>query len=115
MEKELKNTLPIMGVEHDCILSKQGEVTVVFSVSLPEVFTLSDEDYENLHQAWVKAIRLLPKDSVLHKQDWFLRQRITSDGQAQSSFLSNAAARYFQGRPYLRHDCILYLTRKPQG
>ena len=74
MEKELKNILPIMDIEHDCILSKQGEYTVAYRVQLPEIFTLSDEDYENMHQAWVKAIRVLPKDSVLHKQDWFTLQ-----------------------------------------
>jgi hypothetical protein len=115
MEKELKNIMPLMGLEQDCILSKQGEFTVAFRISLPEVFTLSDEDYENLHQAWVKAIRVLPKDSVLHKQDWFLRKAINNEGIAQNSFLSTAAARYFKGRPYLQHDCILYLTRKPEG
>lgn len=115
MEKELKDILPIMGVEQDCILSKQGEFTVVFRVTLPEIFTLSDEDYENLHQAWIKAIRILPKDSVLHKQDWFIRRRYETEKQTKyQSFLSESSERYFSGRPYLQHDCLLYLTKKPE-
>ena len=69
----LDDLLPIMDVEHDCILSKQGDVTVVFKADLPEIFTLSDQEYEAFHQAWVKAIKVLPKFSVLHKQDWFLQ------------------------------------------
>jgi conjugation system TraG family ATPase len=116
MEKQLKDILPIWGVEQDAILSKQGEFTLAFRISLPEVFTLSDEDYENLHQAWVKAIRVLPKDSVLHKQDWFLKRELkASEGNKPTSFLSKAAETYFEGREYLEPDCILYLTRKPQA
>ncbi|PWK72929.1 conjugation system TraG family ATPase [Mucilaginibacter oryzae] len=115
MEKELKNILPIMGIEHDCILSKQGEYTVAYRVQLPEIFTLSNEDYENMHQAWVKAVRVLPKDSVLHKQDWFTQRKVTAGEEKNQNFLSAAAQNYFEGRPYLQHDCLLYLSKKPQG
>ena len=88
MEKELKDILPVMGIEHDCILSKQGDVTIVFKVSLPEIFTLSDEDYETLHQAWVKAIRVLPKDSILHKQDWFIERQYRASKTSAGTRLS---------------------------
>ncbi len=116
MEKVLKDLLPLMGVEQDCILSKQGEFTVVFKVVLPEVFTLSDEDYENLHQAWVKAIKVLPKESILHKQDWFMRRQYHADAtDKEKSFLGQSSARHFEGRPFLEHDCLLYLTKKPSG
>lgn len=104
-----------MGVEHDCILSKQGEYTIAYRVQLPEVFTLSDEDYENMHQAWVKAIRVLPKDSVLHKQDWFLQKRYQPDDQGKGNFLKESAGRHFKGRQFLQHDCLLFLTKKPTG
>lgn len=116
MGKELKDIFPIMGVEHDCILSKQGEFTVVFKATLPEVFTLSDEDYERLHQAWVKAIKVLPKDSVLHKQDWFVQQKYEAGVKKKTgSFLSESSDRYFTGRPFLKHDCYLMLTKRPAG
>lgn len=39
MEKVLDDILPIMDVEHDCILSKQGDVTIVFKADLPELNT----------------------------------------------------------------------------
>jgi conjugation system TraG family ATPase len=113
MEKELKHILPIMGVEHDCILSKQGEYTVAYSVQLPEIFTLSDEDYENMHQAWIKAIRVLPKDSVLHKQDWFTQKSYQPEEAGRETFLKQSAGKYFEGRNFLAHDCLVYLTKKP--
>jgi len=116
MEKELKDILPVMGIEHDCILSKQGDVTIVFKVELPEIFTLSDEDYETLHQAWVKAVRVLPKDCVLHKQDWFIEKNYSAEKSSKEpGFLKKAADRFFSGRPYRQHDCYLLLTKKPAG
>lgn len=112
----MKEILPVMGIEHDCILSKQGEFTIVFKVDLPEVFTLSDEDYETMHQAWVKAVRVLPKDSILHKQDWFI-ERVYQAEQTNKAqgFLKKAGERYFSGRPYRQHDCYILLTKKPEG
>lgn len=116
MERELEDILPIMDVENDCILSKMGDVTVVFKAELPEIFTLSDQEYEAFHQAWVKALRILPPHTVFHKQDWFLGSSFEADFEKQDqSFLSRSSDRFFNERPYLRHSCYLMLTRKPAG
>ena len=64
MEKLLDDILPILDVEHDLILSRQGDVTIVFRAQLPELFTLSEPQYEAFHQTWVKAIRVLPNRAV---------------------------------------------------
>jgi conjugation system TraG family ATPase len=116
MEKWLKDILPIMGVEHDCILSKQGDVTIGFEVTLPEIFTLSNEDYEAFHQAWIKAIKILAKQTVFHKQDWFTERKYQPDfSKDDISFLSRSSDRFFNERPYLDHKCYIYLTKKPAG
>lgn len=81
MEKWLDELIPLMGIEHDCLLSKAGDITVAFSLELPELFTLSDKDYEAFHQAWIKSIKVLPKHSIFHKQDWF------TDAQYRADFL----------------------------
>lgn len=116
MEKMIDDILPIMDVEHDCILSKQGDVTVVFKAELPEIFTLSDQEYEAFHQAWLKAIKLLPKFSVFHKQDWFIDSKFEPDFTSEdSSFLTRSSERFFNERPFLDHSCYLFLTKKPAG
>jgi conjugation system TraG family ATPase len=115
MEKKMKDILPIMGVEHDCILSKQGDVTVAFEVVLPELFTLSDQEYEALHQALIKAIKILPRYSVFHKQDWFTESRYKADfTKEDNSFLSGSSERFFNERPYLDHRCYIFITQKPK-
>lgn len=116
MEKVLEDIYPIMGVEHDAILSRQGDVTLVFEVQLPEIFTLSISDYEGIHQALVKAIKVLPKHSILHKQDWFIQRKCNAAGEDEEmTFLSKRSDMFFEGRPYLEHTCYLMLTKKPQG
>lgn len=116
MEKMIDDILPIMDVQHDCILSKQGDVTVVFKAELPEIFTLSDQEYEAFHQAWLKAIKLLPKFSVFHKQDWFIDSKFEPGFTSEdSSFLTRSSERFFNERPFLDHSCYIFLTKKPAG
>lgn len=45
----IEKMFPILNVESNLILSKQGDVTLGFKVKLPEIFTLSAKDYEELH------------------------------------------------------------------
>lgn len=113
---EAKMILPVYKVEKDCILSRQGDITVGFKVELPEIFTLSDREYDAYHQGWVKAIKLLPAHTVFHKQDWFTSSTYKADfDTARDSFLSRSSERFFNERECLDHCCYVFLTKKPSG
>lgn len=110
--EELEKKLPIYKVEQDCIISLYADITVAYKVELPEVFTLSEQDYENLHQTWVKAAKLLPKFSILHKQDWFIEENYKPELESENlSFLNRSFERHFNERPFLNHYCYLFLTK----
>lgn len=112
---ELEKVLPIWKLENNCILSKNGDITLCFELSLPEIFTLSVEDYESLHSAWLKAIKVLPVNSILHKQDRFTTAKYVSDfSDTADNFLKQSGQRFFNERPYLEHECYLMLTLKPK-
>jgi conjugation system TraG family ATPase len=115
MERELSELLPVYGIEDGCILSKQGDFTLAFRVHKPEIFTLSPEQYETLHQVFVKAIRVLPPHSILHLMDWFLTDRYTGQFEGEKSFLAQSSERFYAERPWLRHESYLFLTKKPAG
>lgn len=116
MEKRIEDILPIIGVERDCIISAQGDITVAYKVDLPEIFTLSNEEYEAFHHTWVKAIKVLPKFSVFYKQDWFTGKKFKpEEGEDEKTFLSRSSDRFFNERPYLDHSCYIYLTKKAEG
>ncbi|MCE7053911.1 TraG family conjugative transposon ATPase [Algoriphagus sp. AGSA1] len=116
MERLLEKHFPILSIEQDCILSKMGDITVAYQAILPEIFTLSDRDYEAFHQAWIKAIKTLPKNSILHKQDWFTESSHQADfSKDNQSFLNRSSERFFHERPFLAHSCYLFLTLKPKN
>jgi conjugation system TraG family ATPase len=112
--KKLFDILPVYGVEYNAILSKMGDITVAFKVQLPELFTMSNDEYEAFHHAWIKAIKVLPVNSVLYKQDWFTEAKYKASFQQEdNSFLSRSSERFFNERPYLDHSCYIMLTKKP--
>lgn len=112
----IEKIMPLYKVQHQAILSAQGDITIAFEAILPDIFTQSDRDYEAYHQAFVKAIKVLPKFSIFHKQDWFTEAAYRADfDKAGDSFLSRSSERFFNERPYLAHRCYIFLTKKPDG
>jgi conjugation system TraG family ATPase len=156
MQAQLSERLPILEVSADCIVSKMGDVTIALELTKPEIFTLGEADYEMLHQALVKAMKVLPEGTVFHMQDTYRRDAYRSVGDTKGAdrketgmngverkevgtkgegtenaaakgaggdgsvpvgggFLAKASDRFFEGRPFLRHRCRVFLTRKPPG
>ncbi|NDV84518.1 TraG family conjugative transposon ATPase [Bacteroides sp. 51] len=108
----LESKFPLLAVEHDCIISKDADITVAYRVELPELFTVTSAEYEAIHSAWLKAIKVLPNYSIVHKQDWFIEESYTPDIQKdEMSFLSRSFERHFNERPFLNHTCYLFLTK----
>lgn len=106
----IEKILPIYQVEHDALLSAYGDITIVYEVVQPDIFTLSGNDYENYHQSWIRAARVFGKYTILHKKDIYRRNTYRAD-KANRSFLSAAADRYFTGRTCLDHHCYILVTK----
>ena len=108
----LESKLPLLAVEYGCIISKDADITVCYEVTLPELFTVTSAEYEAMHAAWCKAIKVLPHFTVAHKQDWFVSENYKPELQKDDlSFLDRSFERHFNERPYLAHKCYLYLTK----
>ncbi|MDV3950339.1 conjugal transfer protein TraG [Elizabethkingia anophelis] len=108
----LENKFPLLAVENNCILSKDADITVCFKVRLPELFTVASAEYEAIHSAWHKAIKTLPDFTVIHKQDWYIKESYAPDLVIEDqSFLSKSYQRHFNERPFLNHYCYLFLTK----
>lgn len=115
-ERDMQAVFPLWKLEKGVLLSKSGDATVALKIDLPEIFTLSEQEYESLHMTWLKAIKVLPPGSILHKQDWFTSERYAASAQrSQGNFLQQSSDRFFNERPYLAHQCYLYLTLKAPG
>jgi hypothetical protein len=97
----IEKILPVYKVEHNAILSRQGDITIGWQLHLPEIFTRSAQEYEAGHQALVKAIKVLSPYTTVHQQDVYMQALSSGNGELD--------------RPYLDHRCYLYLTKKPAG
>ncbi len=108
----LESKFPLLRVENNCIISKFADITAAYRVTLPELFTLTAEEYEALHGAWLKALKVLPDYTVVHKHDFFIEERYTAPEEgSERSFLARSYERHFNERPYLRHTCYLFVTK----
>jgi conjugation system TraG family ATPase len=108
----IESKFPLLAVEHDCIISKDADITVAYRVELPELFTVTNTEYEAIHSSWAKAVKVLPEYCVMHKQDWFVRETYKpATDKDDMSFLSRNFEKHFNERPFLNHSCFLFLTK----
>jgi len=108
----LEQKFPLLAVEENCILSKDADITACFAVSLPELFTVGSAEYEAIHAAWHKAVKTLPDFTVVHKQDWYIKENYAPDLMDEGlSFLGKSYRQHFNERPFLNHYCYLFLTK----
>jgi conjugation system TraG family ATPase len=115
MWAELDRRLPIAEIAADLIVSKMGDVTAAFDVTKPEIFTLSRSEYEQMHLAYVKALRIMPSNTVFLQQDIYWKEQYQAVTEKDSSFLGTANEAFFNGKPRIRHYSRVYLTLKPRG
>jgi conjugation system TraG family ATPase len=112
MPIQLSERLPILEIDEDCILSKRGEPSVVYELFKPELFSPSAEELTTQHQAWTKAIALLPYGVTVTLQDWYTQSSFEANFDAESAtqFLTRSSDYHFHERPYLVHRCFCIIT-----
>lgn len=65
-----------------------------------------------IHSAWHKAVKTLPDHTIVHKQDWFIKENYNPDINGEGlSFLGKSYQQHFNERPFLNHYCYLFLTK----
>ena len=114
MEKWIDKHTPIAAIEHDSILSKNGDITICFRAQYPECFTRSNDEYEGMNAARIKAINVLPANTLFVQQDTYRSNKVCNEPSGKS-FLSDASNRFFEGRNYREHECIISLVRMPHN
>ena len=104
--------LPVAGVKDGAVLSKRGDVTVGFEVTLPPAFSLGTAGYEALNDAFASAVAALrdaPFWVMIHRQDVYRNAAVPAGG-GDGTLLGDAEAGHFAGREYLTHRHFLFLT-----
>lgn len=79
-----------------------------YRLNLPEIYTLTEKDFESIHDQWFQTLKLLSNGTVVHKQDIFLKKEFDATVLPNNTFLSNATSSYFAKREYIDHNSYLF-------
>jgi conjugation system TraG family ATPase len=99
---------PIIDIQDNIIFANNGNVILCYECILPEIYSLSEKDYEDIHGTWFQSLKSLPIGTVVHKQDVYLKTAYTSEELPYSSFLERATHDHFKGREYIDHRSYLF-------
>lgn len=109
MEKiDLFSQHPIADIQSNIVFANNGNVVLCFEGILPEIYSLSEKDFEDIHSTWFQAIKSLPIGCVIHKQDIYTKKPYSSKNLPKTTFLAKATHQHFKGREYMEHRCLLF-------
>lgn len=99
---------PILDIQNHVVFANNGNVVLFYEVVLPEIHSLSEQDFEELHSMWFQAFKSLPTGTVIHKQDIYQKVDFDAEQLPNRTFLEKATHDYFQGREHLSHQSHLF-------
>jgi conjugation system TraG family ATPase len=99
---------PIVDIQDNIVFANNGNVVLCYKGNLPEIYSFSEKDFEDMHGAWFQALKSLPVGTVVHKQDIYLKKSYTSEQLPNSTFLEKATHEHFKGRGHIEHSCYLF-------
>ncbi|GLU45125.1 TraG family conjugative transposon ATPase [Allomuricauda sp. NBRC 101325] len=99
---------PILDIQNHVVFGSNGNVVLCYQVELPEIYSLSEMDFEALHSMWFQAFKSLPVSAVVHKQDVYQKKGYDANGLPRGTFLAKATHDYFMGREQLVHHSYLF-------
>src|SRR5690606_7441604 len=91
---------PILSIEDHVVFASNGNVVLCYEVTLPEIYSLSENDFEQLHGSWFQAFKSLPSRTVIHKQDVYRKCKYTAEHIPNTTFLQKATHDYFKDREF---------------
>jgi hypothetical protein len=101
---------PIADIQGNMVFASNGHVVLCYKTNLPEIHSLSSEDFDALHTTWFQAFKSLPVGCVVHKQDVYLEKDYDPKKLPGNSFLEISTRNYFKGRKYIAHSSYLFFT-----
>ena len=104
----LSDFTPIIDIQDNIIFANNGNVVLCYEGMLPEIYSLSEKDFEDIHGVWFQALKSLPNGSVVHKQDIYLKKSYSAELLPNTTFLEKATHEHFKGREYMEHRCYLF-------
>ncbi len=99
---------PILDIQNHIVFANNGNVVLGYQVDNPEIYSLAEKDFEDIHGSWFQAFKSLPVATVIHKQDIYQKGAYLAEELPSKSFLQRATHDYFKGREFIKHSSYLF-------
>ena len=99
---------PILDIQDHIVFANNGNVVLGYQVDNPEIYSLAEKDFEDIHGSWFQAFKSLPVATVIHKQDIYQKSAYLAEELPNKSFLQRATHDYFKGREFIKHSSYLF-------
>lgn len=106
---DLSDVMPIQFIDDNMIVNGNGDITIGYNIFLPEVFTLSDSDAEQIHTQLEGLLKMLPAGSVFHQQNFYYTGNYTNN-QFSDNVLVNANYKHCANKDILKSYSNIYIT-----
>ena len=101
---------PILDIQNHVAFANNGNVVLCYRINLPEIYSLSESDFDELHGTWFQAFKSLPIGTVIHKQDVYQKSHYSAEQLPSDTFLQKATQDYFKGREHVGHESYLFFV-----
>lgn len=99
---------PILDIQDHIVFANNGNVVLGYQVDNPEIYSLAEKDFEDMHGSWFQAFKSLPIATVIHKQDIYQKAAYLAQELPNKTFLQRATHDYFEGREFIKHTSYLF-------
>ncbi len=114
MDKDLASVIPLLRIENDLLIMKDGRVAIGYKVWGAPFESLSEQDYQGLGKLFDNAFCVLPEDFIIQKIDVYSNAFFPEGKQAEKfktkEFFERETIKYFAERPVLKQDSYIFIV-----
>ncbi|MBU3027538.1 TraG family conjugative transposon ATPase [Zobellia galactanivorans] len=111
MINKIEKIFPIYTIEEDLLISKFGDVSLVYELKMPQIYSLDKEAMDSINLIIDKLIGSLPPGTIMQKQDYFFVTDLKDPIARGTNMLSRSDNSYYFEKPILTHQCYLIFTK----
>ncbi len=115
MDTSFDKIFPLYCVENDLLVSKTGDISMMYQIKLPQIYSLSKTDIDEINTIFDKILRLLPEDTIFQKQDYFFVDTIEDKLSDKGDILSKSDNIHYFEKPTMTHECFIIITKNTKN
>lgn len=97
-------------VSNNRLLTIQGDVAFCYRLQLPEVRSLSEDQYDRLNEIWRVALKELPQGTIVMRSDRYDRQLFDASSMPENSYIQREEKAFAAGRMHTCDTSFLFVV-----